>query len=216
MTRYIAFLAVILILMPVFATSVRADAGGQVTENCKYVVEDYMVSKICTRVATPTLPAGLLANPNWPRTNLSVNAKVLIGQSLRMNGMNGNGILIGSMTSTIPMAFIAYNDTVLNIRLAYNETDTIQIESSASPTAVYADARLLSKCTLPTGQACPNDTWSFNDNRITVTADPLSFTFDFGQPATGGYNITAATAVIGLFVLFMIAAFLYVIFSRRH
>jgi len=163
------------------------------------------------------VPPGL--QKAWAHSNMSVVARA-VTQAIFLGGVHGVELAeIAVQTSRASQMIdrVAFNESVVQRVFDRDGAVVLIINSSAKPTAVFADENELKESPSTAGLNADNETWMYNDNGhiITVFADPSSITLYYGAAPTPTQMLPIA--YIGLIlVVFIVAIVVFAASTRKR
>lgn len=132
------------------------------------------------------VPPGLLNA--WAHSNMSVVARA-VTHAIFLNGTHGvelAEIAINASSNGQIIHHIAFNETVVQVDFDHDGAVILSTNSSAKPSAIFADDMELSETQSTTGLNENSNAWVFNQNthKLTIFADPSSVTIFYGPAPT--------------------------------
>ncbi|MGA2460296.1 MAG: hypothetical protein ABSF82_02630 [Candidatus Bathyarchaeia archaeon] len=132
------------------------------------------------------VPPGLVNA--WAHSNMSVVARA-VTHAIFLNGTHGvelAEIAINASSNGQMIRDVAFNESVVQVDLDHDGRVELSVNSSAKPTAVFADDNELSESQSDAGLTVNSNTWVYDQNShtLTVFADPSSITIFYGSAPT--------------------------------
>ncbi len=148
---------------------------------------------------------------------MSVGARA-VTQAIFLRGHHAvelASIAITANSSNQMIRNVAYNDTIVQVGFDHNASCQLLINSSAMPTAVYADDIVLLEKQSTAGLTPQSEAWVYNQNSsaITIFADPSTVTIFYGSAPVPEFPV-ASTSLL-LLVTFT-AAIIVATLTRRE
>jgi len=148
------------------------------------------------------LPPGLVGA--WARSNMSVVARN-VTHAIFLSGYHGvvlAWIAINASSSNQLIESVAFNETVFHLRFDQEGAVILSVQSSAKPTAVYADDIVLREAPSMAGLTPESEAWVYDQSSqvIIIFADPFSITLFYGYSPPPIPEFPSESIVAGLAV----------------
>lgn len=147
------------------------------------------------------VPPGLLIA--WAHSNMSILART-VTQAIFLNGAHGvelTEIAINASSNGQLIRNVAFNESVAQIEFDHDGAVELSANSSAKPTAIFADDMELAEAQSSSGLNANSNAWVYSQNNhtLTVFADPSSVTIFYGSTPTPvpEFPLAYAFALIG-------------------
>jgi hypothetical protein len=132
------------------------------------------------------IPPGLVNA--WAKSNMSVVARA-VTHAIFLNGTHGvelAEIAINSSSNGQLIRNVAFNESVAEIQFDHDGSVELTVNSSAKPSAVFADDMRLGEASSTAGLNANSNAWIYdqNDHVVTIFADPSSVTLYYGSEPT--------------------------------
>lgn len=149
-------------------------------------------------------------------SNVSVVAKA-VTRAIFLNGTHGvelAKIAINASSNGQLIRGVAFNESVARIDFDHDGAVVLTVNSSAKPTAVFADDKQLSEAQSAKGLNPNSNTWVYDQNHqvITIFADPSSITLFYGPAPTPVPEFPSA--MIALLLVSSIAAAIFAVKTK--
>jgi hypothetical protein len=162
----------------------------------------------------PDPPPGLVNA--WAHSDVSVVAKA-VTHPIFLNGTHGvelAKIAINASSNGQSIRDVAFNESVAKIDFDHDGSVVLTVNSSAKPTAVFADHMQLSETHSAKGLNPNSNAWVYDQNHqvITIFADPSSITLFYGPAPTPVPEFPSA--MIALVMISSIAAAIFAVKAK--